>query len=233
MEKFEGVVKFINEYQFYSYYGYRPTSNYIYKFEDATGKVYVWKTANILMVDGKDLDGATPNEEIFPTKGSIIRIKASVKGNGEYRGEKQTLLTRVKVIEIVHRELTREEKLALKAEEQISSLEDGDFIWEMPYRQYKSHYADCETVAGSYTVPEEYSRYAPATISVIIRKGRLKNSGVRGEHYSGYRFVNEEGKYATYRAVSIDNAEKRVNKEFPNHTWTFDKLYDYRTDRLW
>ena len=107
MEKFEGVVKFVNEYHFATYYGYRPVDNYIYKFEDGTGKVYVWKTTNILMVEGKKIGGLTPSSEIFPTKGSVIKIKASIKGKGEYKGEKQTLLTRVKLLEIVERQLTK------------------------------------------------------------------------------------------------------------------------------
>ena len=101
----------------------------------------------------------------------------------------------------------------------------------MPYKQYKMHYSDCETVKGSFTRSD--SRYGGSTISVIIRKGRLKNSGVRGEHYSGYRFVNEIGQHATYRAVSVDNAERRINKDYPNHEWTLDKVYEYRTDRIW
>lgn len=234
MEKFEGVVKFVNEYHFTTYYGYRLVDNYIYKFEDGTGKVYVWKTTNILMVEGKEIGGLTPSSEIFPTKGSVVKIKASIKGEGEYKGEKQTLLTRVKLLEIVERQLTKEERDELKAQEQMESLKDGDFVWNMPYKQYKSHYADCETVAGSFK-EGNYGRrvYTPSTISVIIREGRLKNSGVRGEHYSGYRFINEKGEHVTYRAVSVDNAEKRVNKDYPNHEWTLDKVYEYHTDPIW
>ena len=79
MEKFEGVVKFVNEYHFATYYGYRPVDNYIYKFEDGTGKVYVWKTTNILMVEGKKIGGLTPSSEIFPTKGSVIKSKPLLK----------------------------------------------------------------------------------------------------------------------------------------------------------
>ena len=226
MEKFEGNVRFVKQSEFMSFYGYNNWIN-VYKFETEDGKVLVWKTGNVLQVEGKEIGGMTPSDEIFPTINSIIRIKASIKGENEYRGEKQLVLFRVKVLEIVNRALTKEEEDEIKAEEQVKSLRGKDFIWYgMPYRQYKNNYPDCETVAGSY---DSEGR----TIDVIIREGRLKNSGVRCEHYSGYRFVNEEGKFVTYRAVSVDNAEKRVNKEYPNNRWTLNKIYDYHIDRLW
>lgn len=41
------------------------------------------------------------------------------------------------------------------------------------------------------------------------------------------RMVNELGEHCTYRAVSEENAMKRVNKEFPDHTWECDKIYSY------
>ena len=229
MEKFTGEVKFINEYSFYSNYGYYGNTVYIYKFLDKSSKVYVWKTTNLLFIDVEQEDGSL--KPVYPTKGSTIKITASIKGENDYNGEHQILLTRVKIQEIVHREPTWEEKQEEIAKDQIASLKDGDFIWEMPYKQYKMHYSDCETVKGSFTRSD--SRYGGSTISVIIRKGRLKNSGVRGEHYSGYRFVNEIGQHATYRAVSVDNAERRINKDYPNHEWTLDKVYEYRTDRIW
>jgi hypothetical protein len=226
MEKFEGNVKFVKQSEFMSFYGYNNWVN-VYKFETEDGKTLVWKTGSVLQVEGKEIGGLTPSDEVLPTINSIIHIKAAVKGESEYKGEKQTMLSRVKVLEIVDKALTKEEENALKAEDQIETLKEGDFVWYgMPYRQYKNNYADCETLAGSYDSKD-------CTIDVIIRDGRLKNSGTRGQHYSGYRFVNENGKCVTYRAVSIDNAEKRVNKEFPNHTWTFDRMYDYHIDPIW
>lgn len=62
----------------YTYYG---ELNYIYVFEDADGNVYVWKT-------GKDIE-----EE----QGATVSIKGTVKENCEYRGVKQTMLTRCKL----------------------------------------------------------------------------------------------------------------------------------------
>ena len=115
----------------------------------------------------------------------------------------------------------REAERQAKAQEQINSLKGEDLVWTMPYKQYKEHYSDCETVVGSYDNHEKENmhsrRYYPPTITVIIREGRLKNSGVRGEHYSGYRMENERGEWITYRAVKEENALKRVSKDFPGH----------------
>ena len=108
----------------------------------------------------------------------------------------------------------------------MESLGEGDRLWEMPYRQYKMHYADCETLAGSYREIER-GRDAGSYITIILREGRLKASGVRGEHYSGYCCENEKGEKVTYRAVSEENAVKRANKEFPGHTWEVVKIYRY------
>ena len=87
----------------------------------------------------------------------------------------------------------------------------------MPYKQYKEHYSDCETVIDSF----ETHRDRPATIKVIIREGRLKASGVRGQHFYWFVFEITEGdeKFeSSYYAVSEKNAEKRCIKEFPEAT---------------
>ena len=56
----------------------------------------------------------------------------------------------------------------------------------------------------------------------------MKASGVRGEHYSGYEMQNEIGQKCTYRAVSEENAMKRIKKDFPDHTWECVKIYQYQ-----
>ena len=116
---------------------------------------------------------------------------------------------------------TKAERNAERAEEQKASLRSEDFIWEMPYKQYKKHYADCETLAGSYRAPE----YGVATIKVIIREGRLKASGVRGRHFGGYQLINAKGVHVVYRAVSEENAIRRAEKDYPDETWQCDKIY--------
>ncbi len=231
MEKFEGTVKLVKDYMYDTRYGWNYTTNHIYKFIGEDEKVYVWKTSNILSHD--EVVGETLRST-FPTIGSKIHIKASIKGEGEYRGEPQINLTRVKVLEIVEMALTKEEKKQLRAAEQMATLKGGDFVYQMPYKQYKEHYSDCETLAGSYTDSEfdGYNRrWIPSTIGVIVREGRLKNSGVRFQKFNTYRFKCEtpEGKKLIQcrYAVNEENARKRVEKDYPNYDWIFDGITDY------
>ena len=55
----------------------------------------------------------------------------------------------------------------------------------MLYRRYKQHYADCETVAGSYDKEHK-------TIKVLIPDGRMKPSGTRGHSYHYIEFTGIE-----------------------------------------
>ena len=131
------------------------------------------------------------------------------------------------MVEIIERSLTKEELDEIKAQEQMDSIREGDFIWRMPYKQYKEHYADCETIAGSFHdgCDSRGYRIKEATIEVIIRAGRMKASGVRGEHFHSYKMKNKEGEIVFYRAVCEENAMKRVNKEFPNEEWECIAIY--------
>lgn len=230
----------------YSYeapaYGYGYETRYIYNMVGEDGTVYVWKTTAFMSIDVYDgVDPKTANffdakgrayipEQI--NKGDKLVITASVKGQGEYKGQPQTELTRVKVKERTFKAETweevqarREAEKAAKAQGQRDSLQGEDFIWRMPYRQYKEHYSDCETVAGSF----QRQKNRPCTIEVIVREGRLKNSGVRGEHYSGYRLENEDGEQVVYRAVKEENAIRRAEKEFGGE-WKCIRVYEYN---LW
>lgn len=80
-------------------------------------------------------------------------------------------------------------------------------IIRMRYRDYKDHYADCKTVAGSYSASNK-------TIEVIVPEGRMKPSGVRGKSFMGYQLWCKDettGKYyySCYRATSKENAMKQ------------------------
>ena len=208
----------------YSYtapaYGYGVETRYIYKMATDCGNIYVWKTAAIMAVSDSPVN-----------VGDKLVIVGTVKGESEYRGENQTELTRVKVKERTFRGKTweeiqkgREEEKERKAQEQRDSIRGMDIIWTMTYKQYKEHYSDCETITGSFR--REMGR--PATIQVIIREGRLKASGVRGKHYSGYVLEDaEDGKRVVYRAVSEENAVKRAEKEFGGGEWKCVKIYQY------
>lgn len=90
-------------------------------------------------------------------------------------------------------------------------------IERMHYGRYKEHYADCETVQGSYDK-------ATRTIDVMIPDGRKKPSGVRGKRFRGYQIglIDQNGKkgYCTYRAVSEENAMKQHVKWCKENGWT-------------
>lgn len=229
----------------YSYeapaYGYGYETRYIYNMLGEDGTVYVWKTTAYMGLYVDDKNGHFCNskgvwQEFYGiNKGDVIRITASVKGESEYKGEPQTELTRVKVVERLFAAETYEERQkriaaekAQKAQEQRDSLTGQDFIWRMPYKQYKEHYSDCETVAGSFARNPK----SVCTIEVIVREGRLKASGVRGEHYSGYRLQNEEGEQVVYRAVKEENAIRRAEKDFGGK-WECIKVYDYNVENIW
>lgn len=189
--------------------GWKTEDMYIYSFEDVDGNVYIWKTTASMGMD-KEVpikNGDSRWEYDFVNNGDTAVVKATVKEHSEYKGIEQTVLSRVTVKSISH-VLTKYEINEQRRIEQLKTLAEGDFVWHMPYRQYKSHYADCETLANSYSRED-------VTIGVIIRKGRLVNSGVRGKHFGGYVFT-VDGKHVSYRAVSWENAEKRFRADFPN-----------------
>lgn len=223
MEKFKGTVRLIKIGGYESRYNFVTTWINVYKFEDEEGNIYIWKTSSHLAKEVKipyrygDGEEAFYIEYEFPTANSLITISASIKGEEDYKGEHQIVLQRVKVIEIVEKALTWEEKQELKRQEQMASLNEGDFIWKrMPYRQYKEHYADCETVAGSFT--EDAIHHS--VIDVIIREGRLKNSGVRYQHFKVFVLKNSKGEEWQFRAISEENAMKQAKAMCPEENWT-------------
>ena len=63
----------------YSYYG---ELNFIYQFSDENGNTIIWKTG------GKNLE-----------QGKTYQIKGKIKEHNEYKGDKQTILTRCKISE--------------------------------------------------------------------------------------------------------------------------------------
>lgn len=241
MEKINAVVTMKNIYSYEApAYGYGYETRYIYTMESEDGTCYVWKTTaymaeKFLDENGWDIDSTGRKWNYSPiNKGDVIRITASIKGQSEYKGQPQTELTRVKLVERTFKAKTweeiqaeREAEKQAKKEEQLASIQGGDMLWEMPYKQYKEHYSDCETLEGSFKRTEA----GVATIGVIIREGRLKASGVRGKHYSGYEFYfNENGKRVrcTFRAVSEENALKQLHKEFKDATEIkAGKIYRY------
>ena len=226
MARIQKKVTLTGEFQFSrkAFGGYRDEEVHVYKMTDNEGVVYVWKTTAFLKAETTIGDKV---DTYFPHKGDVLAIRATIKGETEYKGELQTEINRVIVDEIISK--YQEAVVEAKAEKQKQSIdvEAGDRIVEMFYRSYKQHYADCETISGSYD--EDFG-----TIKVIIRAGRMKPSGTRGKHYKGYELVNEKGEHVTYRAVSEDNALKRAHKNYPDEVWECIHVYDYRHyHRIW
>lgn len=227
MARIDTVVKMTNVYSFerraIAYWS--TETAYIYTMTGEDGTVYVWKTTAVMGFEeptddptGYTIDGKEGRWQwVACNKGDVIRIRATIKGESEYKGMPQTEVNRVKVMERIERALTREEREEMKREEQLASINEGDIIMTMPYRNYKDHYSDCETLAGSFI----RSDYDAPTIDVIVRKGRLVPSGVRGQSFSGYEIKYKmDGIVGSvvYRAVCEDNAVKRFQKSCPDAT---------------
>lgn len=195
--RLELTVKFIKKGSYTTYYGFIESEVQVFTFEEVdTKKIFVWKTTGL----GIDV-----------TYNSVLKIKGTVKCERDYKGVKQTELQRVKLLEVVERAKSKQELAEEKKKEQLASLKDGDTILTMTYKNYKEHYADCETLANSYCEKDMMH-----TIKVIVRKGRLKESGVRNKHFHGYELVNSKTKTkGCFRAVCAENACKQAVKAFP------------------
>ena len=199
-DKLEMVLVYKNTYSFPGY-AYGTVTN-IHKFEDADGQVLVWKTQKQMLVD-------LPNGEMdIVNRGDTISVKATVKGESEYKGQTQINLTRCSVLDVLTKAPTKEEWEAKKAQELLAGLGEGDKVIRMPYRQYKQHYADCKTVPGSFD--------ERGYIEVVILAGRMVNSGVRGRHFYDFVVNFTDGNHVVYKAVCKDNAIRRAEREFPD-----------------
>lgn len=224
----------------------RMETVHVFKITGNDGTVYVWKTATGMLGMEVEVPYDAPNVYYRDErknvgiiwdgveKGDTFTFTASVKGVSEYKGEEQTEIQRVKVVEIIDRPAQRErEDKAARIKAQLDSIGENDLVWTMPYRQYKAHYSDCETIIDSYKeYVQEYGHhyeYSPATVKVIIREGRLKASGVRGEHFDSYwvEWLENGGhtRCERFRAVCVENAIKQAQKLHPDGAYfTFEGM---------
>lgn len=209
------------DYKF-SYYG---TTHFTHIFEDLKGNTIVWKSTNMV-------ETIVDDAYAFIPEGSTVELIGTVKEHDTFKDQEQTVVTRCK-FKLIERAKTKLEIQEEKAKAQMDSIGEHDLIWEMPYRQYKEHYSDCETVIGSFDNHEDShgNCHGVPTIKVIIREGRLKKSGTRGEHFYGFAFASsadcENG--LVYRAVCEENAWKRFLKDHPDcENWVCVRIYDYR-----
>jgi hypothetical protein len=79
-----------------THYGYSTQTVYCYIMEDPAGNKLIWKSASYTELD----------------RGVTARIKGTVKEHGEREGEKQTILTRVAVLEVLNPEAETEKEAA-------------------------------------------------------------------------------------------------------------------------
>ena len=80
-------------------YGYEIA--HIYTLANDDGDCFVWKTTGYLDVEWYDDNDDWHCKSAEP--GDRVRVRATVKGHDEYRGVKQTVLTRVKVNDVEKR----------------------------------------------------------------------------------------------------------------------------------
>lgn len=138
------------------YEGYE--TRYIYTMRGNDGKVYVWKTTKVLSVNSNTLDCICREDDSACYEGDVLFITGSIKGEDEYKGEKQILLTRVEVKERFEAVPSTEERIA----DQLSSVRPVDKLLRISYREYKNKYEKCETILNSYDP-------AYKTILIIVR----------------------------------------------------------------
>ena len=72
-------------------FGYRTTTQYLHKFKDENGNVYTWKTGDAFFRCTSD--SYEPVRE-----GEQVLLKATVKEHNDYKGTKQTVLSRCKLV---------------------------------------------------------------------------------------------------------------------------------------
>ena len=158
-------------------FGYGTETVTIYKIAGEDGKMYVWKTTGCLGMNVEvpfetrgailyDSDKRKAWVWESPERGDTVKITAAIKCESEYKGEPQTEIQRVKVSEII-----RKPEEPKKPVREIAPIQDGDRIIEMPYKQFKDHYSDCETVPGSFRRDEHNGN---SYIEVVVRAGRMK-----------------------------------------------------------
>lgn len=94
-DKLDIEVTFSHEISFDTQFGRMN----IYFFKDEAGNTLAWKTSAMLWINDLDENG----NNIFIRKGDKIRFTASIKEHNEYKGEKQTMLQRVRKIQMIQK----------------------------------------------------------------------------------------------------------------------------------
>lgn len=88
----------VGEYSYETNYSYYGGIGHIYTMKDDEGNTFVWKTSNFLEVPYEGNEKRWDDNEQFIKKGERFKLIGTVKEHSEYRGVKQTVLTRCKVV---------------------------------------------------------------------------------------------------------------------------------------
>lgn len=82
-QKVDLLLEYISSHCYETSYngGYSSTVQYIHLFKDEQGNIFKWSTANLIEAE----------------TGTTVQVKGTIKRHSEYKGEKQTELTRCKV----------------------------------------------------------------------------------------------------------------------------------------
>ena len=97
-ERIERAVIYLgsSSYERPSFSGYGTDTVYIYRFADDEGNLFVWKTTAYL--ERVDEDGFS----VLIGRGTRLTLRGTVKAHDDYRGTKQTVLNRCKVLLAEH-----------------------------------------------------------------------------------------------------------------------------------
>lgn len=92
--QFDAVLVYSARWEQPSFSGFGTTTYHRHILRDDAGNVYTWKTTNNLCTT----QGA--DNYLVASQGDRVTVKGTIKAHGEYEGEKQTELTRVKTLSI-------------------------------------------------------------------------------------------------------------------------------------
>ena len=85
-DKIDLTVTLVKEYTYETNYSFHGGTSTIYTFKDKDGNKLIWNTGTAPMVDDEPIE-----------EGKKYRLSGTVKDQKEYRGEKETVLTRCKI----------------------------------------------------------------------------------------------------------------------------------------
>ena len=81
-DKVELELTYVVAFEFRTHFTYKGETSYLYKFADADGNTVTWKTSKWLDIE----------------EGQTYKVAGTIKDHTEYKGDKQTVLTRCKVV---------------------------------------------------------------------------------------------------------------------------------------